>query len=188
MPLPQQVLERLGQEPPRTPGWSGQLLMFSGTVFFVSIIAYLGLAFGYKPYLNSEARKLQGQVQSLGQQIPLERQTKIIGFYSQLANLKSLLAGHVYSSKMLEWLEKNTQVNVYYSKFSLNAQNNQLTIGGVAKTADDLYQQVAIFQGKPEVKKMNLGGISISQNGQWQFDISLFFEPGFFSRFGGVPK
>ena len=58
MALPQKVLEQLGREPPKTPGWAGQFLMFSSTIFFVSLVVYIGLVFGYRPYITSEVKKL----------------------------------------------------------------------------------------------------------------------------------
>jgi hypothetical protein len=184
MPLPQSVLERMQTEPSKTPGWSRQLLMFSGTIFFITVLIYVGLAYGYKSYLNSSVQKLQDQIQSFSQQIPLDEQTKIINFYSQLANLKTLLTNHVVASPVFEWLEKNTQANVFYSKFSLNAATNQLSLTGSAKTADDFNQQMAIFENNQEVKKMKTGGASFVNN-LWQFDVTLTFVPGYFNGSNG---
>src|SRR3989304_3721474 len=128
MALPQKVLEQLGREPPKTPGWAGQFLMFSGTLFFIAAFVYLGLVFGYRPYLASEVRKLQDQINIFIQQIPLEEQNKIINFYSQLLNLRSLLDNHAISSQLFDWLEQNTQVNVYYDRFDVNLRTGELRI------------------------------------------------------------
>lgn len=179
MPLPQQVIEQLSREPAKTPGWSWQLLMFAATIFFASLVVYFGIAFGYKPYLSSRTEALKKQIQTFGQQVPLEEQAKIINFYSQIVNLKSILADHVYGSPVFDWLEKNTQVNVYYDKFGLNIQTGQLVLGGFGKSVDDVIQQVAIYENRPEIKRTNLRNLSFV-NGLWQFDATLYFEPGFF--------
>ncbi|MEK7195196.1 MAG: hypothetical protein AAB655_00710 [Patescibacteria group bacterium] len=179
MPLPQKVIEQLGREPPKTPGWSGRLLMFSGLIFFLSLFIYLGLVFGYKTYLNSEVRKLDDQVQKFSQQIPLEEQVKIINFYSQLVNIKSLLAKHVYGSSIFSWLEKNTQFNVYYRDFGLDTSASSLHLSGSAKTMDDVIQQIAIFQSRPEIGKVSVSSVSFSE-GAWIFDVSIIFDPDFF--------
>lgn len=123
MPLPEKVIEQLGREPPRTPGWSGQLLIFSSTVLFISVFIYFGLTFGYQTYLKSQVQKIKDQVQAFSQQIPADEQAKIASFYSQLTNLKSLLANHVFSSQIFGWLEKNTQANIYWNRFSLDRKS-----------------------------------------------------------------
>lgn len=187
MPLPQKVIEQLGREPPKTPGWSGQLLMFSSTVFFLSLFIYLGLTFGYEAYLNSGLKKVEDEKQRLAQDVPAEEQSKIVNFYSQIANLQSLLANHVYLSPLFDWLEKNTQTNVYLNKFNLNITSNQLALGGVAKTMEDVNQQLAIFQSRPEIQRMSVTNITMTLN-LWQFDLSLYFEPGYFYRLGAAPQ
>jgi hypothetical protein len=184
MPLPEKAIEQLGREPPRTPGWSGQLLIFSSTVLFISVLIYVGLVFGYQTYLKSQVKKIQDQIQVFSQQIPADEQAKIASFYSQLTNLKLLLANHVVSSRAFGWLEKNTQANVYWSSFNLNVDAGSLAINGVAKSIDDLEQQLAIFQSLSEIKKMNIGSIShsssASASSSWSFGVTLFFPRGYF--------
>lgn len=181
MALPQKVIEQLGREPSRTPGWAGQILMFSGTIFFISLVIYFGLNFGYKTYLNSTVKKLQDQVATFSQQISVEDQKKIISFYSQISNLKTALTNHVFSSQLFSWLEKNTQVNVFFDKFNLNVANNQLSLSGVAKTMDDVNQQLVIFQSQENVSKLALGSVNFT-GGIWRFETVLSFHPGYFSR------
>jgi len=183
MPLPQSVLEQIEREPTGSPGWSSRLLTLSGAIFLISLFIYFGLAFGYKKYLDSKVQQLQDQIQSFGEQIPADEQTKIINFYSQLANLNTLLTGHVVMSPVFDWLEKNTEANVFYTKLTLNSAAGQLVLSGSAKTADDFNQQVMIFENNPEVQKMQTGGASFS-GGLWQFDATLTFAPGYF--YGGT--
>jgi len=187
MPLPQKVIEQLGREPPKTPGWSGQLLMFSSTIFLLSLVIYFGITFGYKAYLSSDLKKAEDEKQQLSQQVPVEEQAKIVSFYSQVVNLQSVLSAHVYSSQLFDWLEKNTQANVYFNRFTLGIANNQMTLGGVGKTMDDVNQQFVIFQSRPEIKRMNVTNVSFGA-GLWQFDASLFFEPGYFRRSSTVSQ
>lgn len=182
MALPQKVLEQLSREPPKTPGWAGQFLMFSATLFFISLFVYLGLVFGYKPYLISEVNKLQDQINSFSQQVPLEEQGKIIDFYSQILNLRSLLENHAATSHLFEWLEKNTQVNVYYERFELNVKTGDLRLGLAGKSIEDINQQLAVFSSKPEVLRMSVSGVVFSGN-SWHSDASLAFGQSYFRKF-----
>lgn len=178
MPLPQKVIEQLSREPPRTPGWSSDLLIFSSTIFLISLFIYFGLVYGYRNYLNSEVKTLHDQIQTFGQQVSLEEQTKIINFYSQITNIKSLLLNHIFSSQLLSWLESNTQTNVYWSKFNLDTAGNKLSLIGQARSMNDVVQQLAIFESKSEPKKADVRNVTYL-NGLWQFDVALIFDPSF---------
>ena len=180
MALPQKVIEQLGRAPVKTPGWSGQLLMFSSTLFFISLVVYLGLIFGYRPYLNSQVKRLDDRIQSLSQQIPLEDQKKIINFYAQLVNLRAVLNGHIFTTPIFGWLEKNTHSNIYYTRIGLNTQNRQVTLAGFAKSVNDLAEQLKIFDDDPGVVQLNFGNSSIGQGGFWQFSLVLTLTPEMF--------
>lgn len=183
MALPQKVLEQLYREPPRTPGWAWQFLMFGTTVFFISLLVYVGLVFGYKPFLSSQLRKTQDKIQAFSQQIPAEEQFKIVDFYSQIVNLKSLIEKHILTSPFFEWLEKNTQGNIYFEQLDLNAANGRAILSGAAKSVEDITQQLAIFESRPEVERVSIGPTNFS-GGAWRFGIVLYFNQGYFLRGG----
>jgi hypothetical protein len=185
MPLPQKVIEQLGREPPETPGWSGQLIMFSGTVFLVAVLLYAGLAFGYGPYYDSALKKISDEKSAISRQISLERQNQLITFYSQLANLDKILKNHIVNSPVFYWLEKNTQKNIYFEQFSLNLTNNQLDLVGIGKSIEDINQQLAIIESLGDVEKMDVSSIS-NENGDWKFEMKLYFDSSFFKRFAVV--
>ncbi|HUX36107.1 MAG TPA: hypothetical protein VMV71_03685 [Candidatus Paceibacterota bacterium] len=180
MALPEQFADRLNREQIEAPGWSGQLLMFSGTVFFISLAVYFGLILGYKPYLDGQVASLDSQIKSFDTQIPQDEQGKLISFYSQVINLQNILNSHVVSSKLFAWLEKNTSNNVYYNKLSMTdfsgtANYVQLNIGGFSKTPDDFSKQMVAFQNDPLVQRMTINNFSApSGSNQWHFEVTLF--------------
>lgn len=180
MPLPQNVIEQLSREPQQTPGWSGRIVMFSGTIFFLSVVIYIGVAFGYTAYLNSRLNNLQQQVNTFSSQVPAEDQQRIVSFYSQISNLRTALAGHVVSSPFFTWLEQHTETNITFSLLTLDTANNQAVLGGTAKTMDDLNAQLAIFKAAPEITKVTIGTTNFATNA-WQFSLTLGFAPGYFT-------
>ena len=182
MPLPEQLIDRLSRESAQTPGWSGKILMFSGTVFFIGFAAYIGLVFGYKPYLENQVAELDSQIKTFGQQVPPEEQNKLISFYSQTINLQNIFSRHVVSSQIFKWLEKNTRANVYYTKLSLTSSNNRLNLSGASKTIDDFAGQLLVFQNNPLVLKIAINTFISSANNLWQFDITLFLADNAFSQ------
>lgn len=182
MALPEQVVARLSREPVHTPGWSGQLLMFAGTIFFISFGVYLGLVFGYKPYLDSKISALDAQIQGFTREIPLSDQEQLASFYSQLSNLGGILQKHVVSSPLFDWLEKHTDANVYYTKFNFSPSTNQLALTGTAKTTSDFIQQLQAFQGESAVERINVNSLTSSSNGTWQFDLVFFLRADFLNQ------
>lgn len=180
MALPQKVVEQLSRSSSTTPGWSGGLLKFAGTALVLGIFIYVGLVYGYKPYLEREVVKLDAQIATFAQEVPVDEQTKIVGFYSQLGNLKSLLSQHVAISPLFDWLEKHTETNVYFTKLTLNVQTRQVGLTGVAKNIEDVSSQLAVLQADGEVARTNLSNVSILPSGVWQFDASVIFKESFF--------
>lgn len=187
MPLPEQIIDKLSREPAQTPGWSSNLLMFSGTIFLIGMAVYIGVVFGYKPYLQKQVANLDNQIRTFSQQISPDEQNKLVSFYSQVVNLQGILGRHVVSSQMFEWLEKNTEGNIYYTKLNLLTPSSQLNLTGVSKTADDFSKQMIIFQNDPSVKRIAINNFSVATNNLWQFDISLFLTDNLLNQ-SGVQK
>jgi hypothetical protein len=180
MAFPQQLGDRLGREQAQASGWSGQLLMFSGTIFFISLAVYFGLVFGYEPYLEGQVASLDKQIKSFDIQIPQEEQGKLISFYSQVINLQNILDRHTVSSKLFSWLEKNTSKNVYYAKLNTSsiagsANPVQVNVAGFSKTPEDFSKQIIVFQRDPLVQRIAINNFSAPTEGsQWRFEVTLF--------------
>jgi len=183
MPLPDQVIEQLGREPPKTPGWSFGVIMFSGGVLFIVLLVYFGLIFGYEPYLSTQIDQQQVKINELNQSITANDQTTLINFYSQISNLKTLVRNHVVGSSLFSWLEKNTEANVYYQAFTMTP-GNLISLSAVAPTQADVAQQIAIFETAPEVQKISLTSIAAAQTGGYTFTLSLTLSPTIFARSG----
>ncbi len=177
MPLPEKVIEQLGREPARTPGWSFGIILFSAGFLFIVLFVYFGLTFGYEPYINAQIAQQQDKINQLGQSISPADQANLISFYSQLANLRTLLKSHVLSSQFFSWLEKNTEANVYYQSLVLSS-DGQVTLSGNARTEADINQALAIFENAPEVQRVAVSNVGISEStGGWGFTATLTLQP-----------
>jgi len=180
MPLPQQVVEQLSRESSRTPGWSSGIILFSGTVFGVVLLVYLGLTFGYTPYLNAQISQANDQIKKLDQSVSADDQTKLATFYSQVTNLHLLTANHIFFSQFLSWLEDNTEANVYYTNLTFTS-GNQISFSGVAKTQADLNQQMAIFESSGNVASISVSNLSlVAGSNAWTFSAILTLKPSLF--------
>lgn len=177
MPLPEKVIEQLGREPPKTPGWSFGLLLFSGGVFGIALLVYFGLILGYEPYLDGQIKQVNAEIDQFAKSVSADDQAKLVTFYSKLSNLKGVLVNHVTFSRFLSWLEKNTEANIYFSQLTFSS-GNQVVLGGIAKAETDVNQQVAIFEAAPEVKSVAVSNITlVAASNLWQFTITLTLDP-----------
>lgn len=177
MALPQQVIDRLTREPPETPGWSFGLLTFSGGILAIALAVYLGLLFGYEPYIDSQIAQSNAQIATLSKAISSNDQASFDTFYSEIANVQTVVQNHIVFSNFLSWLEANTEANVYFSQFSFSSED-RITLTGSGKSEADVNQQIAIFEAAPAVKTASVTSVALaSSGGGWQFSISLIMDP-----------
>lgn len=180
MVLPQKAIEQLEREPVQTPGWARRALMFSSTIFFLSVATYFGIRFGYLPYLNARVEELNNEIQLFTKEVPLSDQEKLINFYSQLVNLRTTLDKQKNTSIIFPWIEQNTQKNVYFPTFGIELRGGTVSLSGRAKSIDDLTQQIASLQTLPELKTFEFTGGSVDSEGIWSFNLGLTFQEKFF--------
>jgi hypothetical protein len=181
MPLPEQVVEQLRKEPAKTQGWAWGAILFCGGVLFLAALIWAGLLFGYEPYLESQLAATQKQVTVLDNSVSPADEAQIVDFYSQAANLQTLLANHVLSSQFFSWLEQNTEANVYYQSLGLS-QGGVVTLAGNALSEGDVNQQIAIFENSSEVTAVNVSTVTAPQSSgaPWTFSMTLTMSPSLF--------
>lgn len=162
MALPQQVIDNLSNEKQETPKSFSGLITFSIGMFILLVVIYLGIIFGYDPYLNSQLSQTNTQMNNLVKSIPGDQQASLLKFYSGLSNVQVLLKNHTAFSPFFTWLEKNTESNVYYTNLSISSQQKiSLTVN--AKSQSDMEQQIAIFEKSPDISNFSISSINSSQ-------------------------
>ncbi len=182
MPLPEEVINRLSEDRPAAGGWSSGLLWFSGSLLVISLGLYAGITFVYKPYFESKLNTIADQLALASKDLTAEQATDLIGRYSQVAHVQSMLQQHVPLSQMFVWLSKNTAPNVYYSSFSFNSANQAITIAVLARAQSDITQQLAIFEASPDVSNVTISGISLANSGgYWQTTMNLVVKSSAFT-------
>ena len=175
----QDLAEKLSREPQVKGGLPSKLLMFSVSIFIITLVVYLGMIFGYEPYLNAQLDKLNNQISVASSQISPSDQSQLVGYISQISNVKALLDNHVTASALLNYLEKNTDTNVYFNRLSLTTFNNQAQLSGMAQTMNDLVGQLAVWQSSPSITEVDFNQISAVPQGGFSFGATLTFQPSF---------
>lgn len=162
-------------------GLPWRIMIFAAVVFGFSLFAYFGLNVGYRAYLESVGEDLDAQTAVLTGQISAEEQESLIGFYSQLVNLKGILASHYFHSNIFGFLEENTLSNIFYTEATLTATDNSLALKGEAESLDALVEQMAVFDGASELNRVVLNQTAFEREGT-TFVLTLGFRPEFFLR------
>ena len=76
-------------------GWPWKIFLTMSTACGIVVAGYLGLTFGYKPYLETKIEGVKTDIDNLAKSLPLQEQQKFLKFYSQIVNVKALLDSHV---------------------------------------------------------------------------------------------
>lgn len=170
-----------------TVGWSWRLLMFTSAIFGIALLSYVGMAFGYRPLLRGQIDDLDVKVRNLSQLVDADDQRNLSRFYSQLVNLKALLGNHVYGSKLIGMLERNTNQNIYYTKVLFTSLDRQAELEGVARSYAELVKQTEAFRqmsagggsasGGKELERFLLVDSQVIEGGGIRFKVKLFFVP-----------
>ena len=147
-------LENLSDAGEIQANWPWKIFVFSLVLFGTVVGIYLGLIFGYRPYLTKQIAQKDQEILNLARSIPEAEQQELIRFYSQLSNLQVVLGQHVMGSKLLPVLEKATNQRVYYTVMNLNVDTRELLLEGVARSYEVLAQQIESFKRLPEIERL----------------------------------
>ena len=155
--------------------------VLSTLIFFVSIIGAGGIFF-WQQTLQSEIKDIQNQLQAQKDKFD-ERSINELTLLDRRLNVSSeLLRNHMYSSKILELLQKNTVQSVRYNKFSVDPSQTdkktlKVTLSGQAKDYASIALQSYVF-GKIQnaVISFEFSNLTLDQSGNVLFDLSATVE------------
>jgi len=157
-------------------GLTWRLLVFSSLVFLVMAASYIGLEYGYKTILINQKAQADSQAQELIAGVPAEQQRAVIDFYSRLANMRAVLANHIYMTQFLRLLEEGTSKGVYFSGLKISADEGSADVSGVARNYEELATQLKAFAGMTGAGGVNLKSAITTEGGAVVFEIEFNFD------------
>ena len=163
-------------------GLPWRLMVFSGALFGLSVLIYFGMNIGYESYLNSRSASMDTQLEELSNSISQKEQQKFVGFYSQIANLKTILGQHIFSANIFSFLEKNPLPQTFYTETNFNSISFSLELKGRVPSLQTLAQQMAQFEKATEIHSVMLKSTNFNPGGLVDFVISLNFQPEFLAK------
>ncbi len=159
-------------------------LVIAAISFLLSMGIWIGLEFGYKPFLQAIINDTDSKNTALVKQFNESKdRVEVVRFYSQTVNAKKLIANHVIASPAFDLIEKDTLPETSYKEFSMNRDEKNKTVSvslnGSTKSYDTLASQLALYSSDVNVLKVAPGGASSGEN-DIQFSASLSLNPQIF--------
>jgi Tfp pilus assembly protein PilN len=165
-------------------GFPWRLLVISFVIFGLTVLVWAGIQFGYTPFLNSQLSSATANFNALSGKISERQQKDLTSFYSQLYNIQSLQASHIYSAKLFDFLEKNIYPNVVLNSFQASLPGGSIRFDGVAADYQTLTNELAILKSDPNVTLVSLDSSNqrdVKGGGGVAFTISVSLSPSLFS-------
>lgn len=161
-------------------GTPWRLLLFSVFVFGIMLVSYLGLRFGYKPFLESQIQGLDTEIQKLATLMPQAEREQLTKFYFQVVNLKSILEKHVIASKLIPFAERIAHKQARFKSFSFAGDKGTVSIQMNAATPEAFVQQIEMLRSAPEVTSFAMSGVGVDEGGTINFGVVLTLKPELF--------
>lgn len=158
-------------------GSAWRLLLFSLFVFGVMVVAYLGLTWGYRPYLEAQIEARERQIADLATLMPQSERDKLTKLYFQVVNLKSILDKHVNITKLFPVMERFAHERVRFENASFDFETQTLTIDAVAASPDTFVQQIEYLKTAKEVAAYRIANMNTEDDGTVPFTVALTMTP-----------
>ncbi len=157
-------------------GWPWKILIFMVLFCTTTVLGYLGLIFGYQPFLESSIVNAQNKIDNLASEVSLQDQKDFLKFYSQVINLRTILADHVSLKNFFIFLEKETNQRVAFEVLSLNIPKREVVLEGMTDNYERLSEQLEAISRSKEVSNYILTQSQIV-DGRIRFRVSITLEP-----------
>lgn len=179
MPYTQSPLDRqLMKKEEIRIGLPWRLLTIAFLTFGITLAIYLGMAFGFRPFLNNQIENINIELDQLANSISEDQAQGFLIFYSQMVNIDKTLKSRGSASKTFDFLEKNTLKSVYYNNMNVDYPNRIVRLEGRAPDFEILAQQMGVLKNSPEIEKITLSNASLSEDrtGGVRFIIQINFK------------
>lgn len=142
-----------------------RILVISIVLFAVSVLVFVGIEFGYIPYLMSESESLDAELTSLNQTFRGQEQEDVFNLFSQIHNVQTLFSQKTSLSSIPNFLEGVTHASVTLEEVRANFKDGGLILRGNAPTYDILVSQLNILGSDEDIESVILEDSSEGDSG-----------------------
>jgi len=173
------MIEIIPKPAQKLPLWQNILFYFSIAVLIASFLSYF--------VLDNFIKNSQKILQELGETLAREKtgsqlllEEEVFNYQKKIADFSQLLQSHLFTSKTLGLLERNSHPKIWFSQYNLDSTKGILALSGEAEDFSVLGQQLLIFKKEPFIKGLDLSTISIGRKGRVDFTLNLSLDPHLF--------
>lgn len=166
------MVEIIPKEIPPIPKWLNILFYFALALLIFSIVSYF--------ILGSSLRNAQKNLVDLkntlaGEETPekIALEKEVLNYDKKVKDFSQIIVQRSASSKIFAFIEKTCHPKVWFPRFSLDPRSGQATFSGKAQSFESLGQQLLILKDESLVKSLGLEKVSISKEGEINFELSL---------------
>lgn len=145
-------------------GWPWRLFIVTTFVLAFAVVVYLGLEMGYRPYVASQVRQLDGEIASLNNSLSETDKANLLLFYSRLNNVNILLKNQSAPARVFAILEQTTVKGVYYRAVTVDTAQRIVALEGSAPNYRALTEQLAVLKSNAAVAGIDLKGSQYNQD------------------------
>jgi len=173
------MIEIIPKPAQKLPLWQNILFYFSIAVLIASFLSYF--------VLDNFIKNSQKILQELGETLAREKtgsqlllEEEVFNYQKKIADFSQLLQNHLFTSKTLGLLERNSHPKIWFSQYNLDSTKGILALSGEAEDFSVLGQQLLIFKKEPFIKGLDLSNISVGRKGRVEFTLNLSLAPQLF--------
>jgi len=103
-----------------------------------------------------------------------ENEKTIVSYQKIINDFSSIIKNRKISSRLFDFIEKNTLPNIWFSNFDMSYSTNDIKLSGEAENMETLINQINFFEeNKDYIKSINILNSQINSNGKIKFTLNL---------------
>lgn len=149
---------------------------------FLAISAFVAF-FVMNSLLNSSLKDLSDLQEKLGQIRTSEKNSlekEVLSYQRKINDFSLLSEKHMANSRIFSLVQQFCHPKVWFSNFSFDSKNNQISLSGLTDSFESLGQQIMILEGKSYVKDLKLESMSIGSKKEIAFSLVFTTNPQIF--------
>lgn len=144
----------------------------------LEVLVILLLIFGglkiYQSSIQKEVSGVEEKIAALDSKKDSALESEMKSTIESFKKIEPLLSSHVRASKVFTILENDTYADAQISNFNFDAKTTTMTLSVTSPSAQALAMQTTLFRSDPNVKTVEVGGFSFSEQGiNFQLKITL---------------
>jgi len=160
--------------------WLDVIFYFVVSLLMATIICYF--VFVIKNAIQKqEIEKLETDLLLVGTDEQKEQEAQVILYKKKINDFTKLIENHEFASNVFAFMEENSQPNVWFRQFNLDAKNSQVQLTGETESMDAFSRQTATFEKNEYVKNLGTLNSSATESSKINFNFSLTLKPEIFS-------